>query len=137
MVLPITIPQASLATAIGLSAAGIWLGTTPPNPSSDKVPVTGDSIQWAVTAQKKYGNILYLSLGAQALHHISLVLTYPEIPKPLLRYGVINGISPSFVTWSRDTAVPIALVLAGASLRLLAYSSLGANFTMNLQSLIS
>ncbi|KAI0525877.1 hypothetical protein F5B22DRAFT_257813 [Xylaria bambusicola] len=132
MVLPISFPQASLATAIGLSAAGIWVGTTPPNPSPDKVPSTGDSIRWAVTAQKKYGNILYLSLGAQALHHMSLVLTYPEIPRPLLRYGVINGLDPNFVTWSRDTAVPIALVLAGASLRVLAYSGLGTNFTYGL-----
>ena len=133
MVLPVTFPQASLATAIGLSAAGIWMGTTPPNPSPDKVPATGDSIRWAVTVQQKYGNVLYLSLGAQALHHIALVLTYPDrIPKPLLRYAAVNGLNPGAVTWSKDTAIPIALVLAGASLRLLAYSGLGSNFTYGL-----
>ncbi|KAI1430268.1 hypothetical protein F5Y12DRAFT_13854 [Xylaria sp. FL1777] len=132
MFLPVSISQASLATAIGLSAAGIWAGTTPPNPSPDKVPATGDSVRLAVTIQQKYGNIIYLSLGAVALHHISLVLAYPNIPEPLLRHGYTNGMKMSFVTWSKDTAVPLAFILSGAAIRLLSYGALGDNFTFGL-----
>ncbi|KAI0971414.1 hypothetical protein F4678DRAFT_432823 [Xylaria arbuscula] len=132
MPLPVTFSQASLATAIGLSAAGIWAGTTPPNASSDEVPATGDSIRSIVDIQQKYGNILYLSFGAAVCHHISLVLTYPNIPGSLLRNGTVNGLNPSFVTWSRNTAVPLAFILAGASLRLVSYGALGSNFTFGL-----
>lgn len=132
MFFPVAVSQASLATAIGLSAAGIWAATTPPNPSPDKVPATGDSVRLAVTIQQKYGNILYLSLGAAAFHYISLVLTYPTIPESLLRNASVNGLKTSFVTWSKDTAVPLAFILVGASLRLLSYRALGGNFTFGL-----
>ncbi|TGJ84742.1 hypothetical protein E0Z10_g4031 [Xylaria hypoxylon] len=132
MFLSATISQASLATAIGLSAAGIWAGTKPPNPESDKIPATGDSMRLFVVIQQKYGNLLYLSLGAAALHHASLILTYPNIPASLLQYACVNGLNTSFVTWSRDTAIPLAFILVGASLRLLSYGALGNNFTFGL-----
>ncbi|KAI0542944.1 hypothetical protein GGR58DRAFT_2978 [Xylaria digitata] len=132
MFLSATISQASLATAIGLSAAGIWAGTKPPNPSPDEVPATGDSMRAFVVIQQEYGNILYFSLGVAALHHASLVVTYPNIPASLLRHACINGLKPSFVTWSKDTAIPLAFILVGTSLRLLSYGALGKNFTFGL-----
>ncbi|KAF2971045.1 hypothetical protein GQX73_g2440 [Xylaria multiplex] len=132
MPLSTTIPQAFLATAIGLSAAGIRAGTKPPNPSPDEVPATGDSMRVFVVIQQKYGNILYFSLGIAALHHASLVVTYPNIPASLLRHACINGLKPSFVTWSKDTAIPLAFILVGTSLRLLSYGALGKNFTFSL-----
>ncbi|KAI1350112.1 hypothetical protein F5Y01DRAFT_286926 [Xylaria sp. FL0043] len=130
---PVSLSQASLATAIGLSAAGIWAGTTPPNPSPDKEPATGDSIRWTVTLQQKYGNVMYLALGAAACRHIAMVCTYPNVPSWLLRHASANGLNPGLFTWSKDTAIPLALILAGASLRLLSYGALGRNFTFGLQ----
>ncbi|KAI0427278.1 hypothetical protein F5Y09DRAFT_316686 [Xylaria sp. FL1042] len=130
---PVTISQASLATAIGLSAAGIWAGTTPPNPSPDKVPATGDSIRYAVNLQQKYGNIMYLTIGAAACQHIALVCTYPNVPNSLLRHASANGLNPALFTWSKDTAIPLAFILGGASLRLLSYGALGSNFTFGLR----
>ncbi|GAW12091.1 hypothetical protein ANO14919_014490 [Xylariales sp. No.14919] len=132
MFLLTNISQASLATAIGLSAAGIWAGTTPPNPSPDEVPATGDSVRLAVVMQKKYGNLLYLSVGAAALHHASLVATYPNMPASLLRHACVNGLKTSFVTWSKDTAIPLAFIFIGMSIRLLSYGALGKNFTFAL-----
>ncbi|KAI3318688.1 hypothetical protein HD806DRAFT_511585 [Xylariaceae sp. AK1471] len=133
MASPSIISQTSLTAAIGLSAAGIWVGTQPPNPLPDKIPATGDSFRSIIVALQKYGNLLYLPLGVAALQHASLAMTYPKIPISLLRYGLDNGLNIRLITWSKDTAVPLALILCvGVPLRLLSYGALGKNFTFGL-----
>jgi protein-S-isoprenylcysteine O-methyltransferase Ste14 len=130
---PSALSQTSLAAAIGLSAAGIWAGSQPPNPSPEKIPATGDSIRSIIVAQQKYGNILYLPLGVAALQQAALVMTYPRVPLSLLRYGLDNGLDRRLITWSRQTAIPLALILCvGTPLRLLSYGALGKNFTFAL-----
>ncbi|KAI1819148.1 hypothetical protein F4861DRAFT_166627 [Xylaria intraflava] len=128
-----TISQASLATAIGLSTAGIWVGTQQPNRSPRKVPVGGDSIRMLVDLHQRYGYLIDLLLGGVALQHISLVSTYPNTPASLLRHAAANGLDMRYVTWSKETAIPIALILfVGVPLRTISYGNLGKNFTFGL-----
>ncbi|KAI0150367.1 hypothetical protein GGR57DRAFT_194026 [Xylariaceae sp. FL1272] len=69
----------------------------------------------------------------QALHHVSLVLTYPNIPASLLRHGGENGLDARYLTWSTATALPLAAIICiGAPLRLFSYAGLGKNFTFGL-----
>ncbi|KAJ3554312.1 hypothetical protein NPX13_g10646 [Xylaria arbuscula] len=99
MVFPVSIPKASLATAIGLSAAGIWMGTS----------------------KDMFWELLYARAPATDSKDMSSELR-SFLNKKLLTPEVE----------SKDTAIPITLILAGASLRLLAYSGLGTNFTYGL-----
>ncbi|KAI8623404.1 hypothetical protein F5Y19DRAFT_458691 [Xylariaceae sp. FL1651] len=126
--------QASLAAALGLSAAGVLAGLSSPNPYPEKAPSSGDSIRWLVNVMFKFGRLLYVPLGLAMLHHSSLVLSYPDVPAaPLLGHGAANGLNPDMLTWSRATALPIVLILCvGTPLRLVSYSGLGKNFTFAL-----
>ncbi|KAI1267127.1 hypothetical protein F5Y18DRAFT_329607 [Xylariaceae sp. FL1019] len=123
----VTFAQASLATAIGVGAIGVWIGSSPPRATPDlhKMPTTGDTIRRLVVAQEKY--------MFHALHHVSLVLTYPNIPASLLRHGGENGLDARYLTWSKTTAIPLAaMICVGGPLRLLSYAGLGKNFTFGL-----
>ncbi|KAI1817473.1 hypothetical protein GGS20DRAFT_532296 [Poronia punctata] len=133
MPLPSIISQASLAAAIGLSAAGLWAGTQPPNPSPDKIPATGDTIRFLINALHKYGNLVYVPVGLVVAPHMILALTYPNFPDWLARYITPGCLDSAFFTWSKTTAVPLALVLGiGTPLRLISYGTLGKNFTFAL-----
>ncbi|KAI1431213.1 hypothetical protein GGR50DRAFT_698244 [Xylaria sp. CBS 124048] len=131
--LVISFSQASLATAIGLSTAGILVASRPPNPTPPKVPDGGDSLRKVVNVQQKYGSVQDLMISGLALHQIALVLTYPNPPASLLRNAAVNGINTRLITWSKETAIPLALILCiGVPLRFAAYGGLGKNFTFGL-----
>ncbi|KAI0392988.1 hypothetical protein F5Y17DRAFT_331178 [Xylariaceae sp. FL0594] len=128
-----TFSQASLTAAIGLSAAGIWAGTQPPNPSPEKAPATGDAIRHLILLGGKLGQFIYLPFGIVAAQHAVMALTYPNFPSWIARRVVRTSLDPRFFTWSRETAIPIALIVAvGTPLRLLSYGALGKNFTFTL-----
>lgn len=74
-----------------------------------------------------------IPLGFFSLYAALLAYHYPSIPPSLLRHGPANGINTKLFTWSRYTAIPLALNLGvGVPLRLVSYSSLGKNFTFGL-----
>ncbi|KAI2628334.1 hypothetical protein GGS21DRAFT_238327 [Xylaria nigripes] len=128
-----TISQASLATAVGLSTAGILVGVQPPNPPARKSSLVHDSLRPYVDFHHNYFYLYKFLISGVALHHIALILTYPDSPPSLLRHATTNGLQRCHVTWSKETAIPIALILCvGAPLRVMSYGALGKNFTFNL-----
>ncbi|KAK3339784.1 hypothetical protein B0T25DRAFT_363434 [Lasiosphaeria hispida] len=131
MPLLFSLPQASLAATIITSTVGTYIALSPPNPSTQSAPSTGDSIR--LFTHKHTTKIAVAPLGLLALHTSSLAYLYPAAPAALLRYGAKNGLNPNLITWSAATAVPLALIIcAGIPLRLASYASLGKNFTFTL-----
>jgi protein-S-isoprenylcysteine O-methyltransferase Ste14 len=114
-----------------MSTVGTYIALSPPNPATQSVPATGDSIR--LFTHRHTTKIAVAPLGILALHASSLAYSYPSIPAALLRHGADNGLNPHLVTWSAATSIPLALILcAGIPLRLASYASLGRNFTFAL-----
>ncbi|KAH6686857.1 hypothetical protein F5X68DRAFT_208103 [Plectosphaerella plurivora] len=125
--------QTSLAATIVASAYGTFIAITPPNPNTDKTaPGTGDTIRRLMITTPYFTRVVSAPLSILYLHKAALAYTYPNIPESLLGYGRENGLDLSLATWSVSTAVPLALILAGVNLRLVAYSTLDKNFTFSL-----
>ena len=128
-----SLSQASLAAAILASTAGTYVALSPPNPSVQTSPATGDSLRWLRLTSKHTTKFSMAPCGFLALHTCALVLLHPKIPSSIIRHGAENGLNPNVITWSPATAIPLALMLcAGIPLRLHSYASLGKNFTFAL-----
>ncbi|KAK3986083.1 hypothetical protein QBC44DRAFT_297806 [Cladorrhinum sp. PSN332] len=131
-----SLPQASLAITILASYIGTYLASTPPNPNPSPTSPTlssHDSLRSWHIAEKHGTKIFMLPLGFFSLHTALLAYHYPSIPKSLLGHAVRNGINANHITWSKSTAIPLALILCvGVPLRLVSYSALGKNFTFAL-----
>lgn len=137
-----SLAQTLLALTFLLSAVGTHLAlspphTTPDNNHSQELPnlPTGDFMrQFGLTG--KLGTTLGpLPATLFTLHAALLTLFYPQIPSPLLlfRRHHPSDLNPKLLTWSWQTALPLALILCFAvPLRLASYSTLGKNFTFAL-----
>ncbi|KAK3689397.1 hypothetical protein B0T22DRAFT_461444 [Podospora appendiculata] len=135
MPLPISLPQASFIAAIVASVVGTYIGLTPPNPATESIPKTGDFLRTVGVTSNHGANLFVAPLSILALHACALAYFYPARPLPrwILLHGAENGLNRNLITWSPATAVPLALLLCvGIPLRLIAYSSLGKNFTFAL-----
>ncbi|KAK7961948.1 uncharacterized protein PG986_002773 [Apiospora aurea] len=129
----ISISQASLAAAVVASAIGSIIAVTPPNKNTASAPATGDALRSLKLTSLPAVGLAIAPIGALALQTTRLILTYPQLPAGALGWGAQNGLNLRLVTWSPATAVPLALLLgAGIPLRLVAYASLGKNFTFTL-----
>jgi protein-S-isoprenylcysteine O-methyltransferase Ste14 len=96
-------------------------------------PATGDTIRNVIILIQRLGPFIYLPFGIVAAQHIVMALTYPNFPSWIARHVHKTSLDPRFFTWSRETAVPIALILGiGTPLRLISYGALGKNFTFTL-----
>ena len=75
-----------------------------------------------------------LPCGLLTLHTAWLAAGYPDsIPPWILRYGETNSLNVDLITWSAATVIPMLLILCvGVPLRLIAYGSLGRDFTFAL-----
>lgn len=125
--------QTSLAATIVASAFGTYAAISPPNPNTEtNAPTTGDTIRRLMITTPFFTRIVMAPIGVLYVHKAALAYTYPNIPESLLGYGRENGLDLSLATWSASTAVPLALILAGAHLRLVAYATLDKNFTFSL-----
>jgi protein-S-isoprenylcysteine O-methyltransferase Ste14 len=133
MALTTSFPQASLAATILASTVGTYVALSPPNPSATSEPSTGDTIRWLNLTSRFTTKFTLTPLGLLALHTSALTYFQPNIPSSILRHGAENALNPDVITWSRATAIPLALILcAGFPLRLVSYASLGKNFTFTL-----
>lgn len=129
----ISLSQASLAATILASTIGTYIGLSPPNPSVESIPSTGDLIRWLQLTNKHTIKATLTPLGLLALHSSILTYLHPNIPSSILRHGAENGLNTDLITWSVATSIPLALILcAGVPLRLVSYTSLGKNFTFAL-----
>lgn len=125
--------QASLALAVVASAVGSIIAVSPPNKNGDTAPATGDVLRSLKLTSLPAIFVAAAPIGLLALQSTRLVLNYPNFPPGVLGYGAQNGLNPNLFTWTPATAVPLALLLcAGIPLRLVAYASLGKNFTFTL-----
>ncbi|CAJ2511385.1 Uu.00g070100.m01.CDS01 [Anthostomella pinea] len=134
----ISLAQGSLAATILLAAVGTYIGATPPNPDAEAthtIPASGDTVRSLLITNKRSIRLTLMApLGLFSLHTVTLALLHPNIPPSILGYGAQNGLNPDRITWSAATAVPLALILcAGVPLRMVAYASLGTNFTFALK----
>jgi protein-S-isoprenylcysteine O-methyltransferase Ste14 len=130
-----SLPQASLAGTILLSAAGTCVAVMPPNPnrSSSAELTKKDTIKSLNLTSTSFILSTMSPLWILAAHTAGLAYCYPHIPPEILGYGAHNGLNPTTITWSTATAVPLAAILGiGVPLRLAAYSGLGKNFTFAL-----
>ncbi|KAI1335063.1 hypothetical protein F5Y15DRAFT_260399 [Xylariaceae sp. FL0016] len=141
MTLPTTLSRVSFALALLASTTGTYVALTPPNPNAVAVPRTGDAIRWLHLTDSHIPNVPIVPIALLALHtcvlacfHRPRATTPPPLPPPwALRSGAANGLNPDLITWSAATALPLALILGvGVPLRLVAYASLGTNFTFAL-----
>lgn len=74
-----------------------------------------------------------LPFGIVAVQHMAMAFTYPNVPSWIARHVHKTSLDARFFTWSKETAIPIALILGiGAPLRLISYGALGKNFTFTL-----
>ncbi|KAK8852029.1 isoprenylcysteine carboxyl methyltransferase [Apiospora arundinis] len=128
-----SLSQASLALAVVASAIGSIMAVTPPNKNTDTVPATGDALRSLKLTSLPAIITAVAPIGLMALQTTRLAMTYPNFPPGVLGYGAQNGLNPRLFAWSPETTVPLALLLcAGIPLRLVAYASLGKNFTFTL-----
>ncbi|KAK8122679.1 prenyl cysteine carboxyl [Apiospora sp. TS-2023a] len=128
-----TFSQVSLALAVAASAVGSIIAVTPPNKNTASAPATGDALRSLKLTSLPAVALATAPIGLLALQTTRLVLTYPHIPPGVLGWGAENGLNMRLMTWSPATAIPLALLLgAGIPLRLVAYASLGKNFTFTL-----
>ncbi|KAH8895651.1 hypothetical protein GQ53DRAFT_681176 [Thozetella sp. PMI_491] len=131
--LPTTVSQASFAAAVLVATAGSYMALSPPNPNAAITPKTGDAMRWLHLTHQHVSKVAIAPLGLLALHTSSLALLYPTVPSSVLGHGAANKLNVELVTWSSSTSIPLVLLLcAGIPLRLIAYSSLGRNFTFAL-----
>ncbi|KAH7131707.1 hypothetical protein B0J13DRAFT_563053 [Dactylonectria estremocensis] len=129
MALP-SLAQGGLAVTTLASAVGTYIALSPPNPYNPSIPTAGDAIRALNLTHKHATKVTLAPLGFLALHTSGLALLYPKIPSFILRHGAENGLDPSLITWSAATSIPLAVIIcAGIPLRLVAYASLGKNFT--------
>lgn len=136
MSFPIALPQFALASTMCLSLSGTYVALSPPQqakPVTKSAPSTGDSMRWLRLTEKHSTKVILAPLGLLGLHTSSLALLYHESrPEMILPY-ILNGLDTNLITWSKATAIPLALILcAGVPLRLGSYVSLGRNFTFAL-----
>ncbi|KAK8061902.1 hypothetical protein PG994_008268 [Apiospora phragmitis] len=128
--------QASLALAVVASAIGSIIAVTPPNKNTASAPATGDALRSLKLTSLPAVAVAVAPIGLLALQTTRLILAYQPpapIPAGVLGWGAQNGLNLRLVTWSPATVVPMALLLgAGIPLRLVAYASLGKNFTFTL-----
>ncbi|KAI0126044.1 hypothetical protein BJ170DRAFT_458860 [Xylariales sp. AK1849] len=133
MSLSVSFSQASLAATILASTIGTYIALSPPNPSANPIPSTGDSIRWLHLTRKHSTAVALIPLGLLALHTSALVYLHPDIPSSVLRHGAENGLNDDLITWSAATSIPLALIFcAGLPLRLISYGELGKDFTFAL-----
>lgn len=125
--------QVLLAAVMLISVIGTYMASSPPNPNSGNAPSTGDLLSSMFITQKHTTEFIMWPLPLLALHAISLVLYYPDISSAPLCRATAERLNTSLVTWSPQTITLLSLILfAGIPLRLIAYSSLGKNFTFAL-----
>lgn len=138
-----SVSQALFAATLALAMIGTYMGLTPPNDPAQtpegqpEMPSGGDTIRRFRLTNKHTAKITMLPLVIAALHTSLLALYYKgaddDLPPWLLGHGAANGLNRDLITWSLQTSIPLALILVvGVPLRLISYTSLGANFTFTL-----
>ncbi|KAK1757185.1 hypothetical protein QBC47DRAFT_378577 [Echria macrotheca] len=130
---PSFLSQLSLAAAVVVSAVGTYYASKPPYATSKPPLKTGDLLhRWGIT--KAHANkVIAAPVFFLAAHTVALALTYPFFPKWLLGCGDVSKLNTDLITWSRATAIPLALILCVAiPLRLVPYATLGRDFTFTL-----
>ncbi|KAK0752982.1 hypothetical protein B0T18DRAFT_385118 [Schizothecium vesticola] len=136
MPFPPSLSQATFATAVLASAAGCIIGLTPPNPSppstaagTPPAPTTLSRLRHFIT-NGNLNNVILAPIAVLSLHTVGLALTHPLTPSWIPTTARLN---PRRISWSTDTAVPLALLLCvGIPLRLIAFRTLGDSFTFKL-----
>ncbi|KAK0648578.1 hypothetical protein B0T16DRAFT_408438 [Cercophora newfieldiana] len=131
-----SLSQITFSTAILASAAGCIASLSPPNPTAPaNLPSDTPLIEKTriTTTQGTFNTLIFGPYSFLALHTVGLALTYPSIPRWLLPRGSAENLNPDLISWSKHTAIPIALILGvGMPLRLVAYRTLGRSFTFSL-----
>lgn len=132
----LSLSQSTFAAAVLASAAGCIVGLNPPNPSpanhvGHPSSSTLSRLRHFIT-NGNLNNLILAPITFLSLHTVGLALAGPPIPRWLL--GVTTTpINPRRISWSTDTAVPLAALLCvGIPLRLIAYQTLGDSFTFKL-----
>ncbi|KAI1104811.1 hypothetical protein F4804DRAFT_305928 [Jackrogersella minutella] len=132
-IISISLSQLSLAILVLIATVGNYVALSPPNRSTKPMPLTGDMVRRLNLTNQRTTSIGTIPLGFLALYNAYLICLYPDISPSALRYGAANGLNMDLVTWSTATFIPLTLILfVGVPLRLVAYSSLGKNFTFEL-----
>ncbi|KAK5653088.1 hypothetical protein OQA88_9375 [Cercophora sp. LCS_1] len=132
----LSLSQSTFATAVLASTAGCIVGLKPPNPSPpNHVGLPPSSTLSRLRHFITEGNLNDLILAPitfLSLHTVGLALADPPIPRWLLGVTTTH-LNPRRISWSTDTAVPLAALLCvGIPLRLVAYQTLGDSFTFKL-----
>lgn len=119
--------QLSLSLCVLLSTYTTVLSSTPPNPNP-KDSTHRDSASGLVTPRALLvRKVFNVSLG---VCHACLCWTYPSPPK--LICPDLSHLSHSLLTWTPYSIILISATIAGAVVRLWAFSALGSNFTFRI-----
>ncbi|PQE24857.1 isoprenylcysteine carboxyl methyltransferase protein [Rutstroemia sp. NJR-2017a BVV2] len=131
----ISLSQASLAAAIATSTLATFIALSPPHKNPTRAPPTGDFLRHVNVTGGAFRTLVFVLIGLLSFQTCVSILSYPRLPSslPLLFRTSDYTINPALLTPSPSTLLPLAVILLiGAPLRLIAYASLGKNFTFAL-----
>ncbi|PQE19440.1 isoprenylcysteine carboxyl methyltransferase protein [Rutstroemia sp. NJR-2017a BBW] len=135
MVSTISLSQASLAAAIATSTLATFVALSPPHKNPTRAPQTGDFLRHVNVTGGAFRALVFVPIGLLSLQTCFSILSYPRLSslQALLFHTSDHTINPALLTPSPSTLIPLAVILLiGAPLRLIAYASLGKNFTFAL-----